>query len=107
MSNDDADFVTCEGHGRQRTALACRHLVESQPDAPSIGFHWSCGDGDLIANCDECEAEVDDDGFLDDDFVIENFVLICRACFIEIAAVNKVDRKELEQAEQAAPKPTE
>jgi hypothetical protein len=96
------DLVNCEGHGQQHPAFACQHLAESQPDDQSIGFHWNCDDGDLIANCDACEAETDDEGFLTEDYVLENFVLICRLCFVEIAAVNGVENKMIEQAEAAA-----
>ena len=96
------DLIECEGHGQQRPAFVCQHLAESQPDSPSIGFIWNCEGGDLLANCDHCEAEASDDGFLSDDYFEENFVVICRMCFIELAAVTDVSLQEIELAEKAA-----
>lgn len=100
-AGDGAAFVQCEGHGNQLVALVCVHLAESQPDDASIGFYWNCEGGDLIANCDACETEADDEGFLPDDFVEENFVVICRSCFVEIAGVNGVSGAEIADAEAA------
>ncbi|MBR2536053.1 MAG: hypothetical protein IKE66_08285 [Hyphomicrobium sp.] len=96
------DLIECEGHGQQRPAFVCQHLAETQPDDEPIGFHWNCEGGDLLANCDDCEAEASDDGFLPDDYFEENFVVICRMCFVEMAAVNDVSLQEIEQAEKAA-----
>lgn len=97
MSDDEID---CEGHGRQRVAFACQHLAESQPDDEPIGFHWNCEGGDLIANCDDCEAEAGDDGFLPDSFFEENFVALCRQCFVEMAGANGVGADDIQRAEQ-------
>lgn len=103
VSVDDADDkIECEGHGIQPTTLVCHHLAESQPDDDKIGFHWNADDGGLVANCDECEAEADEEGFLPEDFVIENFVVFCRGCFVELAAVNGVSSAEIEKAEATA-----
>ncbi len=96
------DLVECEGHGQQKPAFVCQHLAESQPDSPSIGFIWNCEGGDLLANCEECEAEAGDDGFLPDDYFEENFVVICRECFVEMAAVNSVSVNAIEHAERAS-----
>ena len=99
------DLIDCEGHGKQPVALICRHLAEAETEeAADIGFHWSAADGDLVANCDACEAEVGDDGFLPDDYVYDNFVLICRLCFTELAADHGVEAGEIETAEAAAAK---
>jgi hypothetical protein len=100
--SENDDLVTCEEHGEQRPALACLHLAESQPDDASIGFHWSCDDGDLFANCDACEGHADSEGFLAEDFVLENFVLICRGCFVEMAGVNGIGKDVIADAELAA-----
>lgn len=97
-----AETFTCEGHGRQPATIVCDHLAESQPDDEPIGFHWSCDAEGLAANCDACEKHADDDGFLPDDYVLENFVMICRQCFVELAAVNGVTLAEIEAAETAA-----
>ena len=94
-----AEKITCEGHGEQAAAIVCEHLAESQPDDEAIGFHWFCDEEGLTANCDECEAEADADGFLPEDYVIEHFVKICRQCFIELAAVNGVELAEIAAAE--------
>ncbi len=113
MSNasepDDADdhesedgLVTCEGHGEQPPAFVCIHLAESQPDDPSIGFNWNCEGGDLLANCDACEKHADAEGFLSDAFFEENFAVICRSCFVEMAAVNGVTVEAIADAEAAA-----
>lgn len=100
---DADDVIECEGHGAQPVTLVCEHLAQSQPDdEKKIGFHWNADDGMLVANCDACEAEADDDGFLPDDYVEETFVLICRECFAEIAAVNGVERFQIEAAEAAS-----
>ncbi len=100
---DPDDVIECEGHGRQPSTLVCRHLAESEgDDAAELGFHWSAADGDLVANCDACEAEVGADGFLPDDYVLDNFVLICRLCFMELAADYGVEPAEIEAAEAAA-----
>lgn len=96
------DLIECEGHGKQRPAFVCQHLAETQPDDEPIGFHWNCEGGDLLANCDDCEAEAGDDGFLPDDYFEENFVVICRLCFVEMAGVNGVAVKDIEQAETAS-----
>lgn len=100
--SENPELVECEGHGQQPPSFVCQHLAESQPDAASIGFHWNCEGGDLLANCDECEAEAGDDGFLSDEFFEENFVVICRSCFIELAAVNGVTGDEIASAEAAS-----
>jgi hypothetical protein len=86
---DDA-FIECEGHGRQPTALACVHLVEADHGDTEMGYHWSRDDGELIANCDECESAVDDEGFFPDALVEETFVIICTSCFEEIALAHGV-----------------
>lgn len=96
------ETIECEGHGAQPVTLVCVHLAESQPDDESIGFHWSAADGDLVANCDECEAHAGDDGFLPEDYVLENFVLLCRGCFVELAAANGVGAAEIDKAEADA-----
>lgn len=96
------DLVECEGHGEQRPAFVCQHLAESQPDQAPIGFIWNCEGGDLLANCDACETHAGDDGFLEDDFFEENFVVICRSCFVEMAAVNGVESVAIESAEAAS-----
>lgn len=96
------ELVDCEGHGQQRPAFVCQHLAESQPDGPTIGFIWNCEGGDLLANCDACEAEAGDDGFLPDDYFEDNFVVICRLCFVEMAAVNGVGQEEIELSERAS-----
>lgn len=101
-AEQEPKLITCEGHGQQPPAFVCQHLAESQPDEASIGFHWNCEGGDLIANCDACEAHAGDDGFLSDEFFEENFVVICRTCFIEMAAVNGVTGDAVARAEAAA-----
>ena len=100
--SDNPDLMTCEGHGEQPPAFVCQHLAEQQPDDPSIGFHWNCEGGDLLANCDACEAHADAEGFLSDTFFEENFVAICRLCFIELAADNDVSSADIAAAEAAA-----
>lgn len=97
----DDELIECEGHGRQPATLVCVHLAESQPDDEGLGFHWSAGDGDLVANCDECEAQVGDDGFLPEDYVLDTFVVMCRGCFVELAGANGVTPAEIEAAEAA------
>lgn len=96
------DTIDCEGHGKQPATIVCEHLAESQPDEEPLGFHWYCDDEGLTANCDECEAHADDDGFLPEDYVIEHFVKICRSCFVELAAANGVELTEIEAAEASA-----
>lgn len=96
------DLIDCEGHGQQKPAFVCQHLAETQPDDEPIGFHWNCEGGDLLANCDDCEAEAGDDGFLPDNYFEENFVVICRLCFVEMAGANDVAVKDIEQAEKAS-----
>lgn len=96
------DTIDCEGHGKQPATIVCEHLAESQPEDEPIGFHWFCDEEGLTANCDECEAEADADGFLPEDYVTEHFVAICRECFIELAAVNDVTRADIEAAEAGA-----
>lgn len=96
------EMVACEGHGEQPATLVCVHLAESQPDDETIGFHWTAADGDLVANCDACEAEAGDDGFLPEDYVLDNFVVMCRGCFVELAAANGVTSAEIDGAESAA-----
>lgn len=103
MADQNADdVIECEGHGLQPVTLVCRHLAESQPEDTSIGFHWNADDGGLVANCDECEAEADEEGFLPEDFVLDNFVLFCRSCFVELAAANGVASADIEKAEAEA-----
>ena len=97
--SENPELVTCEGHGEQPPAFVCQHLAESQPDDEPIGFHWNCEGGDLIANCDACESHAGEDGFLPDDFFEENFVVICRSCFVEMAVVNGVTVDAIETAE--------
>jgi hypothetical protein len=100
--SEEPEMVACEGHGQQPPSFVCQHLAESQPDDSSIGFHWNCEGGDLLANCDDCEAHAGEDGFLSDDFFEENFVVICRSCFIEMAGVNGVSTGAIADAEATA-----
>lgn len=100
--DDEGDMVTCEGHGQQPPSFVCLHLAESQPDDASIGFNWNCEGGDLLANCSACETHADIEGFLSDEFFEENFVVICRSCFIELAAANGVTSDDIEKAEAAS-----
>lgn len=103
MENEaDNDMIECEGHGQQPTTLVCKHLAEPSEDGPEIGYHWSATDGELVANCSACEANVGEDGFLPEPYVIENFVLMCRECFIELAADNGVEADEIVAAEAEA-----
>ncbi len=98
----DDGLVTCEGHGEQPPSFVCVHLAESQPDAQSIGFNWNCEGGDLLANCDACEKHADAEGFLSDAFFEENFAVICRSSFIEMAAANDVTLEAITNAEPTA-----
>jgi hypothetical protein len=100
--SENSEMVTCEGHGQQPPSFVCQHLAESQPEDASIGFHWNCEGGDLLANCDACESHAGDDGFLSDDYFEENFVVICRSCFIEMANVNGVSSDAIAEAEASA-----
>lgn len=87
MSADQSDpeMLECEGHGTQIATLVCIHLAESDHGDTSLGFHCSVEDGDYIANCDDCEAQCDDEGFFPDDLVEETFVSLCKGCLEEIA----------------------
>ncbi len=100
--SENPEMILCEGHGEQPRSFVCLHLAESQPDDATIGFHWNCEGGDLLANCDACEAHAGDDGFLADDYFEENFVVICRSCFIEMAGANGVSSGAITEAEAAA-----
>ena len=110
--SDDAEdhestesLMTCEGHGEQPPSFVCVHLAESQPDDQSIGFNWNCEGGDLLAYCDACEKQADAEGFISDVFFEENFAVICRSCFVEMAAVNDVTVEAISAAEAAAVSP--
>jgi hypothetical protein len=85
------DLIECEGHGPQPTALACVHLVEADHGETDIGFNWSNDEGELVANCDACELECDEDGFFPDELVEETFVVICKSCFEEMARAHGVE----------------
>lgn len=86
--------IICEGHGTQLAALACVHLVEAKYGDTSPGFNWSNDDGDLVANCDACELECDEDGYFPDELVEETFVVICRGCLREMADAHGVTLPE-------------
>jgi hypothetical protein len=90
--DDTADngLIDCEGHGPQPSTLVCRHLVEAEHGETGMGFNWSEDDGEFVANCDACELECDDEGFFPDELVEETFVVICKACFDEIALAHGV-----------------
>jgi hypothetical protein len=92
VSNDTADdgMINCDGHGRQPSTLVCRHLIEAPHGDTSAGFNWSSDEGELVANCDACELECDDEGFFPDEMVEETFVVTCKACFAEIALAHGV-----------------
>ena len=92
MTDDTADdgLIECEGHGPQPSTLVCRHLIEAEHGDTSVGFNWSDDEGELVANCDACELECDDDGFFPDELVEETFVVTCKACFAEIALAHGV-----------------
>ena len=87
----DDDTIVCEGHGPQPTTLVCHHLAEAAHGDAAHGFNWSCDDGDLVANCDACELECDDDGFFPDELVEDTFVVMCRMCFVELARSHGVE----------------
>jgi hypothetical protein len=85
------DLIDCEGHGPQQPAtLVCKHLIEAEHGDTSPGFNWSNDEGELVANCDACELECDDEGFFPDDLVEETFVVTCKSCFAEIALAHGV-----------------
>lgn len=93
IAGDDAaddGMIDCEGHGPQPSALVCRHLVEAEHGDTGMGFNWSEDEGEFVANCDACELECDDEGFFPDELVEETFVIICKACFAEIALAHGV-----------------
>jgi hypothetical protein len=89
-NTDDDGTISCDGHGRQASALVCVHLVEADYGDTGLGFNWSVDAGDYVANCDECELECDDEGFFPDELVEETFVVICKSCLEEIAAAHRV-----------------
>lgn len=55
MDDDEALFIDCESHQRQRAAVLCQHLAD--PAALALGFVENCSDpDDLQAWCSACEA---------------------------------------------------
>lgn len=61
MEFPEGKFVDCAGHGRQRPAFVCCHLVEADPAARGLGFfqpsrvdlsEWDA----YAAWCSRCDA---------------------------------------------------
>jgi hypothetical protein len=73
-------MLECATHGRQRSAIVCRHLL-AHGQTVWVGFIPDEEPNQPTAVCEACDVRVRDDGW---EPIANELDLVCRRCFDEL-----------------------
>jgi hypothetical protein len=81
-------LITCSKHGRLPGGLVCKHLKHG---GLGLGFYLGEDTDDQFSGwCYECEQVLENGAEWDDPGMSDHLTLVCRACFMQIEADNRV-----------------